>query len=355
MDMQKKIAPSWLLLSVFALASSMPAKAAAQTRDPAAAQALFDQGRELSRQGHYAEACPKFLESNRLDPGIGTLFHLAECYQQSGQIATAWATFLDVVSIARAANQLDREKAATKRALQLEPRLPKLVVNVPSANRLQGLEVHRDGSLMGTAQWSTPVPTDPGEHQLTVTAPGYQTFSRSLMLEEGKVLSVEVPQLESDLGTSKDVPPALAVASTRHEPGPAEPKPEPPPAPAADKSSKVDAWPIVLAGAGVVGLAVGTGFAFKAKSSNSDSKQDCDDANPNVCGPTGIDLRNDALKQGNIATVAFISGGALLAAAGVVWVLESKSTNQTSAATAVLRASAAVTPGHASLYLQGNF
>ena len=59
--MYKKPSPRWVLLSsALGLTSLMSAQAHAQTRDPAAAQALFDQGRALSREGRYSEACPKF-------------------------------------------------------------------------------------------------------------------------------------------------------------------------------------------------------------------------------------------------------------------------------------------------------
>src|SRR5678816_498104 len=89
-------------LACFASLVSFGAPTLAQERDPAGAQALFDQARELTRQGRFAEACPKLQESNRLDPGIGTQFHLADCYEQSGRIASAWAAFLEVASQARA-------------------------------------------------------------------------------------------------------------------------------------------------------------------------------------------------------------------------------------------------------------
>src|SRR6186713_1130212 len=126
-----------------ALATFAPV-ARGQERDPAAAQALFDQARELIKQKKFVEACPKLQESNRLDPGIGTQFHLADCYEQSGRVASAWALFLDVASQARASGQLDREKAAQKRADNLQPRLPKLVVTVPEASKTPGLEIRRN-------------------------------------------------------------------------------------------------------------------------------------------------------------------------------------------------------------------
>ncbi len=294
-----------------------PLEAAAQQRDPAAAQALFDQARALTQKGQYADACPKLLESNRLDPGIGTQFHLADCYEKNGQIATAWATFLDVASLARSTNQLDREKAATKRANLLEARLPRLTVNVPEASQAAGLVIRRGQVQVGNAQWGVPVPVDPGEHEILVSAPGRKSSSQTLKLEVGKTASFDVPALDVERATESALPPAT-VPQSAARPSVA-PAPAPEPAPMA--KSGVNAWPVVLAAAGVVGLGVGTVFGLKAQSSNKDSKKSCDAANPNLCDSAGVE-RNDARSQGNVATVSFIAGGALLAAATIVWRVE---------------------------------
>ncbi|HEY1534059.1 MAG TPA: hypothetical protein VGF76_08565, partial [Polyangiaceae bacterium] len=328
------------------------------------AQALFDQARELSKKGRYSEACPKFLESNRLDPGIGTQFRLAECYEQSGKIATAWATYLDVASVARSSSELDREKAATKHATQLEPRLPKLIIDVPDASRVTGLEVHRDGILMGAVQWGAPVPVDPGAHEMTVSAPGHKTLQKTVQLEESKPLTFEVPVLEVDDTPAKVAPKQQTEAQTEAEAETATeaalalaPKPEQPASPPAKATSHVDAMPVVFGAAGVVGLALGTVFALKAQSSNKQSKQNCDSDQVNMCNSAGVGLRNDALTQGNVATISAISGGALLVAAAIVWRVEatSKKTAASSSSSSQLRASAAIIPGSAALYLSGGF
>ena len=71
-----------IALAAFATTST-PARA-----DPATvarAQALFDEALALMKAGKYAEACPKLEESDQLDPGMGTEYRLAECYESDGK------------------------------------------------------------------------------------------------------------------------------------------------------------------------------------------------------------------------------------------------------------------------------
>jgi len=330
----------------------------AQERDPAAAQGLFDQARQLSRQGRFSDACPKLEESNRLDPGIGTQFHLADCYERSGRVASAWATFLDVASVARSSNQPDREKAAARRAASLESRLPRLVITVPESSQVPGLEIRRGGILMGAAQWGTPVPVDPGEIELLASAPGRRSLKQALRLEEGKTASLQLPALAID-DTSAPGQPLSAVPPKSSPSASKGDVPDAPPESSRDASSSartgLGPWPVVLAGAAVVGFGVGATFALMAKSANDDSKRDCDANQPNSCGPEGIKLRNEALSKGNIATVGFVAGGALLAGAGVAWLLQSSASEPAATGPLRLRAQAAVGPGAASVYMQGSF
>ena len=81
---------------VLSIAGCMVVTTAAHAQTPSSstvtAEALFEDGRQLVMQGKYAEACPKFAASERLDPSTATLLNLASCYERQGRTATAWAT-----------------------------------------------------------------------------------------------------------------------------------------------------------------------------------------------------------------------------------------------------------------------
>src|SRR5947209_5201907 len=97
----------------------------ARAGDPAAAQTLFDEAKRLMKEERYALACPKFEESQKMDPGLGTQFHLANCWQHIGRTASAWALFREIEAEARARSQVGRERVAHDRASALEPWLSK--------------------------------------------------------------------------------------------------------------------------------------------------------------------------------------------------------------------------------------
>src|SRR5215831_11151206 len=106
----------WAALAALA-AGALHAGAAhaANEVDEAAARVLFGEGRRLAGTGDYAGACPKFEESFRLDPGIGTGFNLADCWEHLGRTASAWGRFLGVAAAAKAAGQTEREQVARAR------------------------------------------------------------------------------------------------------------------------------------------------------------------------------------------------------------------------------------------------
>ena len=154
------------LLAAFCLGTAGFAGAAhAQTTgaEKTAAEALFGEGKRLMDQGKFSEACPKFADSQRLNPGVGTLLNLARCYQKNGQTASAWSTYKEAAGAARSAGQTDREGVARRESAALEPTLPKLTVTVSPENAsLSNVEIRLDGAVLPKGLWGVPAPLDSG-------------------------------------------------------------------------------------------------------------------------------------------------------------------------------------------------
>jgi hypothetical protein len=295
-----------LLWAPLALLFGAPLPARADVDDAekkAAAQAMFDHARKLTEGGDFTAACPKFAESRRLDPTMGTTFYLADCLEHIGKLASAWSYYMEVADNARAAGLRDREAYARGRAEALKPRLPALIVAVShEARGLPGLEVRRDGLILGEAQWGTAIPVDAGDHVISAAADGKARWeSRVAISEEGKAITVEVPPLEG-IVSAPAVPPRPALV-----PAPA-PPPPPPPGAATQRAAG-----IAVGAAGVAGLAIGALFGLQAMSKQSDSDADghCDSAG--YCDDTGLGLRDEAISAATISTIGFIAGGLALA------------------------------------------
>jgi len=139
-----------------ALVASSP-MARADGASAAAAEALFSEGRRLMNAGDFANACPKFADSERLDPSVATLLNLGACYEKAGRTASAWATFRAAVSAAQAAKRDDYLSTAQKRASALEPTLSRVIISEKDTS-VQGLEIKRDGVAVTQAEWGVPIP-----------------------------------------------------------------------------------------------------------------------------------------------------------------------------------------------------
>lgn len=308
-----------LLSTLAALTALAPAARAAEpTREErAAAVALFDEGRALMAAGKHAEACPKFAESHQIDPGIGTLFNLSDCYERIGRIATAWIGFRDVAAASLSAGQTERERVARARAAALEPRLSRLQIVVPNEAAISGLELARDGIAVGRALWGTAVPLDPGEHRVAAVAPGHEPWEAKVVIDKPGVVSVTVPALERATEPSSAASSSAAPSATVAPPPARPPVTAPPP----QGGSIRKPLGMVGVGLGAVGLGVGTVLGFMAKSTFDEATEGghCDEEGRCI-DQTGIDLRNDAVRTGNIGTVVFIAGAALAVGGAVLWI-----------------------------------
>ena len=295
--------PLYCRLAVVAILVLLHAATAAAQPAPGDPEALFEQARTLMAQGRFAEACAMLEASEAQDPGIGTEFNLARCYELAGRPASARAMYKRVIDETQAAGQKDRETLARDLHAQLQSRVAHLVLHVASPTGAQ--DVRLDGAEVPPSQWGTPLEVDPGVHEVLATASMAISWRTNVrIVKDGETVSLDVPPLV----------PRAAVE-------PLAPPPTSPP-----RSTPVELAPrhasmqrivaVALGAVGVVGLVPGTYFGAQAISLESRASPLCPSAG---CDPTGYSLRTSSRWNGDASTVAFVLSGALLAAAGVVW------------------------------------
>jgi len=273
------------------------------------AESAFQEAFKLSRAGHYAEACPKFLASYKLAPAFGALINLADCYENIGQSASAWTRFHEAIALAKRLGQQSREKMARDRAERIEPQLIRLTITSqePIAPHVPHVTVKIDGNEIDHAVLGTAIPIDPGKHTVEATAAGKKKFVREIDASDAthfeRAFAIEIPTL-----------------------GDEQPTPQAPEAPQGNRSNKGVDWNsdasrthhtvgYIAIATGIVGVGAGTFFGLQTMSTWSKAQQHCTNAG---CDQGGVDLAQRAKTTGAISTGAFLAGGALLAGGFIV-------------------------------------
>ncbi|MEZ4307083.1 MAG: hypothetical protein R3F14_03430 [Polyangiaceae bacterium] len=285
----------WAAALAVGLMLAADAHAEPTAEDKAAAESLFQEALKLIEKNKYSDACPKLEASNKLDPAVGTLFNLGDCFEHTGRTASAWSSFGEARRLAerlkdrRAADAAEREKA-------LEPRLAKLVVK--AAERPEGLVIQRDNRPLDAALLESAVPVDPGKHTIEASAPGREAWSTT----------VDVPDAPGAVTVT--VPPLAAARSAGPSPsGSGSAGPETPPG-SGMSGQKIAG--LAVAGVGVAGLVVGGVFGglTLAKVSESNEGGHCVDGSPVRCDATGLAIRSEADTFANISNISLAVGGA---------------------------------------------
>jgi serine/threonine-protein kinase len=267
--------------------------------DSAAAEKLFMEARGLLAKGDYAAACPMLAESHRLEPAVGTLLNLAECYEGAGKTASAWAAYREMETLAMRLNQGPRAEHAASRARALEPSLSYVTIVVPQGARLAGLVTRRDGGEVGAASWGRELPVDPGPHQFVATAPNHRGWSAAISVSPKAHARLEVPVLK-------------ARAAPLLPPGPPPPGGSPLPA-------------IGAVALGVGGAALVTGLVFGGIAWRKNATATRDHCSAADCDARGLDLIAQSRAFATPATVTVIAGAATMAVGTLLIILAPRS------------------------------
>lgn len=330
-----------LVLAAFAF---VPAVAHASEAD-----VLFKEGRALLDAKKYEQACPKLADSQRLDPGAGTLLALALCHEGQGKTATAQAELKEAAAMGRKIGRSDLANAAEKKAAAMEPSLSKLVVRMPKGE--SGYQVRADGEPLAAERLDAPFAVDPGEHRVEVSAKGKVSKTYAVRLSGAGLTEILVDRLE-DAPSPK---PAIAAAPAP-KPSPIVVTSEPPPEADGNRGGGQRAL-------GVIGMVAGTGaiiaggvFAAKGLSEKSAANRVC---STRPCNEQAeIEGNANARESMNIAMISAAAGTGAIAIGAIVY-FTAPSRSSSAAVSPPKKATARVvpqtSPTQLGLSLQGTF
>jgi hypothetical protein len=248
--------------------------------------------------------------------------NLAQCEDQIGMFASAAQHYQETLDLLAPG---DPRIAVAKAGLaSAKKRAPKLTVRLPG-DAPPGTVVLRDGVELGDVSIGTALPIDPGEHTLTVKAPGRKQSTQTVTMSEGD---------------SKEVAVELGAVLP-------EPKPETV-LPLAPSGSETDTGvmsesklPYILGGIGVVVLGAGGYFVWQGEKLDDEARDpahfgDSDEQHPTTanndhwCDKVCYDKTQDSRKNTRIG-YGFLAAGGLLVAGGAAMILLAPS-GETSAA-----------------------
>jgi hypothetical protein len=302
------------LVVVVAVALGFSSGAAhAQSKDDLAlADTLFHEGVALLKRGDDATACARFAQSKELAPAVGVSLYLADCLQRVGKPASAWKEFRSAEALAT--QRKDKRAAiAHQRAEALAPELDRITIAAPSLDT--SVLVTLDGEPVPPESWGTPMPVDPGRHVVMARSGGAQRVFEAVVDAGHTTATVTVAPFTEDRPDDKTrvahgepspgVTEAEATGSATQE------------APSNDTGSGRLWLSIGLAGLAAGGLGVGTGFGLAAKTARDESNAGPCNATDH-CTPSGLSLRQDAINDALVSTVAFGVGVVALGACAIV-------------------------------------
>lgn len=305
-----------LVVGVAGIAAAQPSDAVKR------ADALFSEGRALVDAGKFSEACPKFEESQRLDPGLGTLLNLAACYEQVGKLASALAAFRAAEEQARAAgpSEKKREQAAADRARALEMRVSRLTITASASDRPPGFTVTRDGIPVPALDFGRRIAVDYGTVVIAASAPGFAPFRTEVTIDAlAPNQTVDVPALVP-IGAGGNTgngggDPGNGGGGTLGDGGGAGPVD----GPAKRARSGRKTFGVIAAGAGVALLGGGVVLGYTAKRAYDDVPCTAGNGPPTGCSPAELDDIDAARSRGNVGTIVGGVGIAALAAGALLY------------------------------------
>jgi hypothetical protein len=209
---------------------------------------------------------------------------------------------------------------------ELKGRVPKLVLEL-AAGAPEDTRARVAGVDLSSASFGVPLPLDPGEYAVVVSAPGHSD----------RLLSVK---LSGGLSRLSIAPGAPLV--------PDEPIEQPPPAAEAESESSSwlptsrRTWTYIIGGAGLAGVSIGVVTGMLTLRQKDIANANCDDRR-RVCSPEGMDANEAGRTLGAISATSVVVGIAGVGAATYLYFTEPETSEHSAIRAAISPSSAALT------------
>jgi hypothetical protein len=282
-------------------------RAAPTDSDRTTARELAREGYDALEQKNYAVAEDRFRRADALVHAPTIVVDHARALVGMGRFVEAYERYALVIREGVAPNSPASWKTAASDAEReieaVKPRLAWLVINIEGPKEPH---VTVDGREVPVASLGARRATDPGKRKVRVTADGFVSGGRMIVLKEGESQSITI---------SLERPESVEL-----EEAPVQPETKP----GADESSSSSPLPWIAFGVGGAGLAVGAVTGVMALGVHSDLKESCPTS---TCTPENADERqrmeDDLSQYHTLGTISGIGFGIGLAGAatGVVLLL----------------------------------
>lgn len=307
---------------------STSAKAQDDAADVAAARELAVEGLKLAEAGRCAPAIDKLSRAEKLHHAPIVLGRLGECLISEGSIVEGTEALRRVLREpvpADAPPTLTKARERAQAALDAaKPKIASLVISIREPP--EGVAVTVDGQAVSSALFDRSRPTDPGEHQIEVSAPGFLKVTRQVDLGPGEKQEVAVrlnpdPQavVTKTPAPASNTGPAPSERTTRHattSSGRWQPSRDDPHV-ATDSPSRAPSY--VLWSVGAAAGVVGGIFGYRAVKAKGDLDEQC----VNGLCPQSSKSNLDGAKRDALVSTILVGAGVTALAAGTVLYLVS--------------------------------
>lgn len=258
----------------------------------------MDEGDRLRAEGDLRGALGQFMAAHEIMHLPTTGLEVARLQTQLGLFVEARKTALQAAHAPPNADErpviVQARRAAAQLAEDLAPRIPSLTTRVIPADVPHSITI--DDVALSEEARALPVESNPGEHEIVVQAPGYQTVSQRIVLVEGSDRMVQltlVPQPAVEAKASSATEAAAPAAATAAKPEPNDP---------AD-AQRLRAIIALSVGGAALATGVVAGVASMAETGNA--KAHCPDG---ACPPTVWEDVQTANTLANVANVSIPIG-----------------------------------------------